>query len=101
MALQVIDRAIQSFGAEGVSQDTPLAYAWAGLRTLRLADVRTLALSTICVSSRLPLQGPDAVHIQQVGQRELKRATALNARTQAIRQKEKQLAEQYNVKTHI
>lgn len=39
MALQVVDRAIQSFGAEGVSQDTPLAHMWAGLRTLRLADV--------------------------------------------------------------
>lgn len=40
MALQVIDRAIQSFGAEGVSQDTELASLWAGLRTLRIADVR-------------------------------------------------------------
>ena len=39
MALQVIDRAIQSFGAEGVSQDQFLAKAWAGLRTLRIADV--------------------------------------------------------------
>jgi acyl-CoA dehydrogenase len=40
MALTVIDRAIQSFGAEGVSQDTELAQKWAGLRTLRIADVR-------------------------------------------------------------
>ena len=39
MALQVVDRAIQAFGAEGVSQDPDLAYAWAGLRTLRIADV--------------------------------------------------------------
>ena len=39
MALQVVDRAIQAFGAEGVSQDQELAAAWAGLRTLRLADV--------------------------------------------------------------
>lgn len=39
MAIQVVDRAIQSFGAEGVSQDTFLAHAAAGLRTLRLADV--------------------------------------------------------------
>lgn len=39
MALQVIDRAIQAFGAEGVSQDTELASLWAGLRTLRIADV--------------------------------------------------------------
>ena len=40
MALQVVDRAIQSFGAEGVCQDQVLAHTWAGLRTLRLADVR-------------------------------------------------------------
>lgn len=40
MALNVIDRAIQSFGAEGVSQDTELAMRWANLRTLRIADVR-------------------------------------------------------------
>ena len=39
MALQVVDRAIQAFGAEGISQDQFLAESWAGLRTLRLADV--------------------------------------------------------------
>jgi len=44
MALQVIDDAIQAFGGAGVSQDTPLAASWAGIRTLRLAD------------------GPDEVH---------------------------------------
>ena len=40
MALQVVDRAIQAFGAEGLSQDQFLAESWAGLRTLRFADVR-------------------------------------------------------------
>ena len=39
MAIRVVDRAIQSFGAEGVSQDTFLAKAATSLRTLRLADV--------------------------------------------------------------
>jgi acyl-CoA dehydrogenase len=39
MACRVIDRAIQVFGAEGVSQDQFLARAYAGLRTLRIADV--------------------------------------------------------------
>lgn len=38
MALTVVDRAIQAFGAEGVSQDQDLAARWAGLRTLRIAD---------------------------------------------------------------
>lgn len=53
MALTVIDRAMQSFGAEGVSQDTELARRWAGLRTLRIADVRILCLVTVCDSDLL------------------------------------------------
>jgi len=40
MALKVVDRAIQVHGAEGICQDTPLAYFYASLRTLRFADVR-------------------------------------------------------------
>ncbi|KAF5004987.1 hypothetical protein FDECE_8512 [Fusarium decemcellulare] len=36
--LTVIDRAIQAFGGAGVTQDTSLAYIWASIRTLRLAD---------------------------------------------------------------
>lgn len=50
MALTVIDRAIQAFGAEGVSQDQDLAYMYASLRTLRIADgpdaVRCFLLSS-------------------------------------------------------
>ncbi|WP_420590202.1 acyl-CoA dehydrogenase family protein [Bacterioplanoides sp.] len=49
MALDVIDRAIQIHGAVGVSQDTFLAHMFAGQRTLRLAD------------------GPDQVHMMQLG----------------------------------
>jgi alkylation response protein AidB-like acyl-CoA dehydrogenase len=48
MALKVIDDAIQAHGGAGVSQDTPLAASWAGLRTLRLAD------------------GPDEVHNRSI-----------------------------------
>jgi acyl-CoA dehydrogenase len=54
MALKVIDRAIQTFGAAGVSEDTPLAALWANARTLRLAD------------------GPDEVHKAQLARLELK-----------------------------
>ena len=50
MALAVVDRAIQSFGAEGVSQDTELASKWAGLRTLRIADVRLSVHISFCLS---------------------------------------------------
>jgi acyl-CoA dehydrogenase len=54
MALRVIDRAIQAFGAKGVSGDVFLAEAYAGLRTLRLAD------------------GPDEVHRAAIAKAELK-----------------------------
>jgi acyl-CoA dehydrogenase len=49
MALNVIDRAIQIHGAAGVGQDTFLANMYAMQRTLRLAD------------------GPDQVHMMQLG----------------------------------
>ncbi len=54
MALDVVDRAIQVHGGAGVSQTTPLAEMWAGLRTLRLAD------------------GPDEVHLRDVARLELR-----------------------------
>ena len=54
MALKVIDWAIQAHGGAGVSDDFFLAGAWAGARTLRLAD------------------GPDEVHRNQIGQLELR-----------------------------
>tara|TARA_R110002020_G_scaffold5971_8_gene24609 strand:- start:613 stop:1857 length:1245 start_codon:yes stop_codon:yes gene_type:complete len=57
MALKVTDEAVQMFGAQGISQDTPLARGWTNLRTLRMAD------------------GPDAVHRRQVARTELKRYT--------------------------
>jgi acyl-CoA dehydrogenase len=53
VALEVVDRAIQVHGGAGVSDDTPLAAMWAGLRTLRLAD------------------GPDEVHVRSVARTEL------------------------------
>ncbi|KAJ8086359.1 hypothetical protein PM082_005182 [Marasmius tenuissimus] len=83
MALEVVDRAIQVHGGEGVSQDQSLAKAWTGLRTLRLAD------------------GPDAVHIQQVGLRELRRAPAVVAKEQERKKKEKILMEKAGLKSHL
>jgi hypothetical protein len=62
MALTVVDRAIQSFGAEGVSQDQQLAEMWAGLRTLRIADVCVFDIYIhLSVLTCNILQGPDAV----------------------------------------
>lgn len=53
MAQQVIDDAMQIFGATGISQDTPLAHMWMNARMLRFAD------------------GPDAVHRRVIGRSEL------------------------------
>jgi acyl-CoA dehydrogenase len=54
MTLRVVDRAIQAHGGAGVSNDFPLAAAWAHARTIRLAD------------------GPDEVHREAIAKLELK-----------------------------
>ena len=59
MALKVIDWAMQVHGGMGVSDDTPLAYMWAGQRTLRFAD------------------GPDEVHRNSLAKLELARHMTL------------------------
>ena len=55
IALRIIDRAIQVHGGGGVSEDFPLAYMYAQIRTLRLAD------------------GPDEVHRLSLARQELRR----------------------------
>jgi len=65
MALTVIDRAVQTYGAQGVCQDTPLAKMWASVRTIRIAD------------------GPDESHLEQLGRRENKKAGEAHDRIQA------------------
>jgi len=55
VALKIIDHAIQVHGGAGVSDDTPLAFMWAHMRTLRIAD------------------GPDEVHKFSIARRELRR----------------------------
>lgn len=52
ITLQILDDAIQAFGGAGVSGDTPLASAWASMRTLRFAD------------------GPDEVHNRAIARAE-------------------------------
>ncbi len=63
MTLRVLDRAIQAHGGAGVSQDTFLAAAWAGVRTLRMAD------------------GPDEVHMEAIAKNELRKPTKSPARS--------------------
>ncbi|MFL6139072.1 MAG: acyl-CoA dehydrogenase family protein [Frankiaceae bacterium] len=55
VACQVIDDAMQLHGGMGMSDDVPLAMMYASARSLRIAD------------------GPDAVHVRSVAQRELRR----------------------------
>ena len=53
---RVVNRAIQVFGAMGLSPDTPLAYFWTWGRAMQLLD------------------GPDEVHLRTVARHELGRA---------------------------
>jgi acyl-CoA dehydrogenase len=53
---QVVDRAMQVFGAMGLSPDTPLAWLWTWGRALRFMD------------------GPDEVHLRTVARCEFERA---------------------------
>ncbi|NCL75771.1 acyl-CoA dehydrogenase family protein [Rhodococcus sp. YH1] len=55
IALKIVDRAIQVHGGAGVTDDFPLAMAYAHLRTLRIAD------------------GPDEVHLRAIAKGELKK----------------------------
>jgi acyl-CoA dehydrogenase len=55
---RVVDRAMQVFGAMGLSDHTPLAYLWTWGRALRFID------------------GPDEVHLRVIARSELKKAKA-------------------------
>ena len=58
----ILDKAIQTHGAGGLSQDLPLAGMQAGIRTLRFAD------------------GPDEVHLNALGRDEIRRQVAAAGR---------------------
>ncbi|WP_433310131.1 acyl-CoA dehydrogenase family protein [Micromonospora chersina] len=63
----ILDKAIQVHGAAGLSQDFPLARAYAGIRTLRFAD------------------GPDEVHRNALACHELRRQAAARRRNDSGR----------------
>lgn len=56
LQVRVVDRAMQIFGAMGLSPDTPLAYFWTWGRALQIMD------------------GPDEVHLRTVAKHELVQA---------------------------
>ncbi|OCL07321.1 acyl-CoA dehydrogenase NM domain-like protein [Glonium stellatum] len=80
MNLTVIDRAIQAYGGAGVCQDTPLAYMYALGRTMRIVD------------------GPDEVHLLQLGKNENKRGPAHKARIEAQQKKTEELLAKHGMK---
>ncbi|KAH0261434.1 acyl-CoA dehydrogenase NM domain-like protein, partial [Aureobasidium melanogenum] len=80
MALTVIDRAIQAYGAAGVCQDTPLASMYAQGRTMRIVD------------------GPDEVHLLQLGRNENKRAKFLLDRLTRQKQTSEEMAAKFGLK---
>lgn len=55
---RVLDRAMQVWGAAGITPDTPLSYLWTWGRALRYID------------------GPDEVHLRSIARAELKKSTA-------------------------
>lgn len=77
--LKVIDRAIQAYGGAGVSQDTPLASMYSNGRTMRIVD------------------GPDEVHLLQLGKNENKRGKAHKQRIEAQAEKGRELCRKYGV----
>lgn len=79
MALEVIDRAVQAFGGAGVSQDTPLANMWAHGRTMRIVD------------------GPDEVHLLQLGRNENKRGKAMLDKIEWQKKRTDEIAQAYGI----
>lgn len=79
MALKVIDRAVQAFGGMGVCQDTPLANMWAQIRTLKIAD------------------GPDEVHLQQMGRNENRRGKDVTEKLERQKAEGERLLRQYGI----
>src|SRR5690606_22477114 len=65
MQTNVVDRAMQVYGAMGLTPDTPLADAWIGGRALRFAD------------------GPDQVHLRSIARMEVKASEASRGATAA------------------
>lgn len=65
MHTRVVDRAMQVYGAMGLTPDTPLADMWTTGRVLRFAD------------------GPDQVHLRSVARMELKASEARRGATAA------------------
>ncbi len=63
MQTRILDHAIQTFGAAGLTPDTPLSFLWTWGRALRIVD------------------GPDEVHLRTIARREIRAAQEAPGRT--------------------
>jgi len=79
VALKVIDEAIQAYGGAGVSQETPLAKMWASGRTMRIVD------------------GPDEVHLLQMGRNENKKGKYFLKKLAWQKQKAEEMCKAYGM----
>lgn len=79
MLLDVLDKSIQAYGAAGVCQETPLANMWAHGRTMRIVD------------------GPDEVHVQQLGRNENKKGGLIKQKMDGQKAKTEELMKAYGV----
>ncbi|KAI5364938.1 Putative acyl-CoA oxidase/dehydrogenase, central domain, acyl-CoA dehydrogenase/oxidase [Septoria linicola] len=77
--LEVLDDAIQAYGGAGVSQDTPLANMWAHGRTMRIVD------------------GPDEVHMLQMGRNENKKGKAALQKIEWQKKKAEEMCRAYGM----
>lgn len=83
MALTIIDRAMQTYGGEGLSQDTPLAKLWSHVRTVRIVD------------------GPDDVHLMQLGKKENQRYVRAQAMIAQQLETTEKLFQKYRTKREV
>jgi acyl-CoA dehydrogenase len=76
---EVVDRAIQANGGAGVCQDTPLAAMSAIARMMRIVD------------------GPDEVHLYQLGRNEIKQGLTLKGRIEAQKARTSEMFKDYGI----
>jgi acyl-CoA dehydrogenase len=77
--LETIDKAMQAYGGAGVCQDTPLAQMYASGRTMRIVD------------------GPDEVHLLQLGRNENKRGKIVQDKLEKQRVATEALLDKYGL----
>ncbi|PNS15567.1 hypothetical protein CAC42_826 [Sphaceloma murrayae] len=79
MLMRALDVSIQAYGGAGVSQDTPLANMWANGRTMRIVD------------------GPDEVHLLQLGRNENKKGNFFLEKIEWQKKRSEEIGKKYGL----